>query len=68
LRHPILNTLPGTGEARNLYLDQEIDAGIDALRRQLALEKVKARIGVTANRVIVALSARSSDKGKSKAR
>ena len=68
MRHPILNTLPGTGEARNLYLDQEIDAGIDALRRQLALEKVKARIGVTANRVIVALSARSSDKGKSKAR
>ena len=68
MRHPILNTLPGTGEARNLYLDQEIDAGIDALRRQLALEKVKARIGVTANRVIEALSARSSDKGKSKAR
>jgi hypothetical protein len=40
VRHPILNTLPGTGEAQLFSLDQEIDQ----LSRNLSLERRKANV------------------------
>jgi hypothetical protein len=40
MRHPILDTVPGTGEASAFYIDQEIDQ----LSRNLSVEKKKANV------------------------
>jgi hypothetical protein len=36
MRHPILNTIPGTGEANAFYIDHEIDAFSNKLRSERA--------------------------------
>jgi hypothetical protein len=40
MRHPILDTIPGTGEASAFYIDQEIEQ----LSRNLRTEKQKANV------------------------
>jgi hypothetical protein len=40
MRHPILNTVPGTGEAALFSLDEQVDR----LSRNLSLERRKANV------------------------
>ena len=60
MTHPILSMLPD--EVRNLHFEEEVDA----LSRQISLEKVKDQIGVKTTRVIKALSARPRSAAQSK--